>query len=64
MSWRPHPLEPAEGLEVQVHHLISLGGWNDVTDLSIYPIPLKGVKITGCVEGTGEVIDEVHELQH
>jgi hypothetical protein len=24
-------------LEVQVHHLISLGGWNDVIHLSIYP---------------------------
>jgi hypothetical protein len=24
------------GLEVQVHHLISLGGWNDVIHLSIY----------------------------
>jgi hypothetical protein len=27
-------LEPGKGLEVQVHHLISLGGWNDV--ISIY----------------------------
>jgi hypothetical protein len=23
-------LESAKGLEAQVHHLISLGGWNDV----------------------------------
>jgi hypothetical protein len=30
-------LEPAKGLEVQVHHLISLGGWNDV--ISIYLVP-------------------------
>jgi hypothetical protein len=29
---------PAKGLEVQVHHLISLGGWNDVIHLSIYQI--------------------------
>ncbi len=28
--------KPAKGLEVQVHHLISLGGWNDVIHLSIY----------------------------
>jgi hypothetical protein len=28
--------KPAKGLEVQVHHLISLGGWNDVIYLSIY----------------------------
>jgi hypothetical protein len=27
------------GLEVQVHHLISLGGWNDVIHLSIYQEP-------------------------
>ncbi len=27
--------EPAKGLELQVHHLISLGGWNDVIYLSI-----------------------------
>jgi hypothetical protein len=24
---------PAKGLEVQVHHLISLGGWNDVVSI-------------------------------
>ncbi len=29
-------VSPAKGLEVQVHHLISLGGWNDVIYLSIY----------------------------
>jgi hypothetical protein len=38
-SWGQHPgglatlvasLEPATELEVQVHHRISLGGWNDV----------------------------------
>jgi hypothetical protein len=27
-------LEPAKSLEAQIHHLISLGGWNDV--ISIY----------------------------
>jgi hypothetical protein len=26
-------LEPAESLGVQVHHLVSLGGWNDVTSV-------------------------------
>jgi hypothetical protein len=26
-------LEPAKGLEVQVHHLINLGGWNDVISM-------------------------------
>jgi hypothetical protein len=30
-----HSLEPAKGWEVQVHHLISLDGWNDVLQ-SIY----------------------------
>ncbi len=29
-------IRTAEGLEVEVHHLISLGGWNDVVYLSIY----------------------------
>ncbi len=30
---------PAKGLEVQVHHLISLGGWNDVKFIyhGLYP---------------------------
>jgi hypothetical protein len=27
---RSKRLQPTKGLEVQVHHLISLGGWNDV----------------------------------
>jgi hypothetical protein len=31
-----HPIRTTESLEVQVHHLISLGGWNDVIYLSIY----------------------------
>jgi hypothetical protein len=31
-------------LEVQVHHLISLGGWNDVIHLSIYLSDALGVK--------------------
>jgi hypothetical protein len=44
-----HPLtqrfSPAKGLEVQVHHLISLGGWNDVIHLSIY-LPCDNLKGT------------------
>jgi hypothetical protein len=28
-------LEPANGLEVQVHHLINLGGWNDVKSVHL-----------------------------
>jgi hypothetical protein len=36
-------IRTAEGLEVQVHHLISLGGWNDVIDLSICQLPARHV---------------------
>jgi hypothetical protein len=33
-------MRTSKRFEVQVHHLISLGGWNDVIYLSIYP-PLQ-----------------------
>jgi hypothetical protein len=37
----------AKGLEVQVRHLISLGGWNDVIYLSIYPLGTPGIFLLG-----------------
>jgi hypothetical protein len=30
--------EPAEGLGVEVHHLVSLGGWNDVTSIYLWTL--------------------------
>jgi hypothetical protein len=32
-------LEPAKSLEVQVHHLINLGGWHDVISMCIGYLP-------------------------
>jgi hypothetical protein len=44
-------VDSLKGLEVQAHHLISLGGWNDVIHLSIY---LRSAQAAGAADTTSQ----------